>query len=398
MKSKFILTALICFLLTSFQAEAQTGDFRIFGRITTIENQTHTGYITWGKDKMFWIDFFSASKPNNPYRHYFDRNSGVLFQNNGVTTDQPVIHGFTCRFGNIKKIRITGRNQIELQVKDGNSIELDKGSFNDIGCSIAVYSSDYGVTKLPWEKISEIEFMASDQPTDVKYNIPITGIVKTNQGIYKGFVQWDSDEKNHEGTLDGKSQNGDISITFGHIRRIEKKNNSCDVALFSGREMNVWGSNDVNSQNRGVLVNMPGVGLVTIPWGNFESFEAVDLKDIKYLSYKDFKKPTRIQGTIQTQKGETFAGIMAYDLDEAMDFEVLDGKNDNITYTIPFKFIKTIEPKNYRYSFVTLKNGSALSLGDNVDVNYDNSGILLFQKSDEPMYFTWKSIKKITLD
>lgn len=141
---------------------------------------------------------------------------------------------------------------------------------------------------------------------------------------------------------------------------------------------------------------MPNIGSVSIPQSNFEMLEIVPLQSVDLLSYNDFKKPRRLSGEVETRDGRKVSGNIAYDLDEAMDFEILDGKNDNITYRIPFKYIQSVEPKNYKYSFITLRNGSTLSLGDSPDVNETNSGVIVFSSGQTPVYIPWKEIKQIT--
>lgn len=397
MKGKFILGVLFLYSLYS-PAKAQSTDYRIYGRISTVENKFLTGYITWEKDKMYWIDFFSASKLNNPYAPYFGANRGILFHNNNYVSNVPSYHIFTCRFGNIKKIRLSGYNKIELQVKDGHTIELKKGTNDDIGKNISIYDNNYGNITLKWDKISEIEFMEADSTNRPASDIPIAGIVKTHQGIYKGIVTWDKDERTNESCIEGRTQNEYASVPFKNISKIEKKNNSSVVTMINGNSTEFWGSNDVNNQNRGIIVNMPGIGRVDMYWNSFEIFETIPLNDIKLLSYNDFRTPLRLYGEVQTRKGEKVTGILVYDLDEAMDFEILEGKNDDIAYAIPFKYIKSIEPKNYKYSFITLKNGSTLSLGDSRDVNEENDGILVFTTENIPTYIPWKEVQKITLE
>lgn len=63
-----------------------------------------------------------------------------------------------------------------------------------------------------------------------------------------------------------------------------------------------------------------------------------------------------------------------YDLDEAMDFELLDGQNGNISYRVPFKYVQKIEPKNYKYTWVKLSGGTELVLGTMCDVTAANDG------------------------
>lgn len=392
MKKVFIFLAII---LPSI-CIAQQKDFRLYGHIYTVNNTVHTGYITWGTS-MYWLDVFRARKPNNPYTQYFNSSDAIMFRNSGQDSPIPPIHEFACRFGNIKSITPLSNSKAELEIKDGNTIQLIRTN-NNIGSNIGVYTADNSYLTIKWEKISKIEF-ASPAGDSINFtqNQPICGIIKTNQGIYKGFITWDKDEKTTEGTLDGHSPAGYQNIPFGMIQKITKNRNGSKVILKNGKEYDMWGTNDVNDQNRGIIVNMPNIGLVTIPWKNFEIFESLDIRDIDSPSYSDFGLPQRIYGEVLTNKGETYTGYMAYDLDEAMDFELLDGKNDNIAYEIPFKFIGSIEPKNYKYSFVTLTKGTSLSLGDNVDVNNDNSGILIFPTNGIPVYIAWKQVKLVTL-
>ncbi|HBO27276.1 hypothetical protein [Culturomica sp.] len=384
-------------LVFPFISAAQSKNYRLYGHVYTVDNLTYTGYITWGKSNMYWIDLFRADKPNNPYTHYFKSEERLIFRNNGQDSPIPPTHLFSCRFGNIKSIQPLSNSKAELEIKDGNTIQLNRGNYNDIGTAIGIYSPDNTYATIRWDKITKVEFCSPDNDNIApEKNQPICGIIKTDQGIYKGFITWDKDEKTAEATLDGQSQNGYRNLPFEVIQKITKNGNGCKVVLKNGKEYDMWGTNDVNTANRGIIVNMPNIGRVTIPWKNFEIFEATDIQDINILSYEDFGQPQRIYGEVTTRKGETYNGYMAYDLDEAMNFEILDGNNDNIIYEIPFKFVSSIEPKNYKYSFVTLTKGGSLSLGDSPDVNNENSGMLVFPDTGIPTYIPWKEIKLIT--
>lgn len=390
----FFLCILSCVSISP-SCHAETNGYKIFGEVTTVDNQTVKGYITWGNRQMYWTDIFHADKLNNPYAHYF-KNSGVQFINNTMQSSTPPTHVFICRFGNIKSIRQNTYNRVELQVKDGNIIDLTKGKHLDIGVSLNVYSPSEGNTNIHWEKISKIEFMEADQPDNRLHDVPITGIVKTSQGIYKGIITWNNDKRTQNALLDGMTSSGKNSVPFHSIRQITKTNNACKIALKEGRELEMWGSNDINNQNRGILVSMPNIGTVYVPWKNFEMFEAVGLNEVRMLSYNDFTAPKRLSGSVKMKNGQTQQGILVFDLDEAMNFEILDGSNDNISYAIPFKYVKSIEPKNYKYSFITLTNNGALSLGDKEDVDARNSGLLIFSPNETPVYVPWKEVGQIT--
>ncbi len=387
----FWLLAGFLFAAVSLQAQA----YKVYGTIHTVDNQEISGYLTWGKEPVYWIDLFKAVKPSNPFAAYFPAGNSTWFYNNGHYSSTPPIHLFCCRFGDIKSIELTGQNRIELEIRDGNSIALNKGNEPSIGQTLTLLTAQREYLTIRWERISRIEFTTPPASFTPENHRPITGIVKTPQGIFKGFITWDKDEKTEESSLEGTSIHGRISIAFREIRKITKMREGCRVILQNGEEKNLWGSNDVNSQNRGILINMPHIGLVTVPWSRFEEFEACDLSEINTLSYTDFGQPARLFGEIIPKSDPSVSGILAYDLDETMNFEMLNGKNDYLTYDIPFRYIRSIEPKNYKYAYITLTNGSALSLGESADVSEGNSGTLVFQEGDEVVYVPWQNIKSV---
>ena len=85
----------------------------------TVDNEKFSGYITWGKNQLYWTDLFQALKPKNPYAHYFKPEDGVLFNHSGKTSSVPPQHIFACRFGDIKTIELSDINQINLHIQSG---------------------------------------------------------------------------------------------------------------------------------------------------------------------------------------------------------------------------------------------------------------------------------------
>jgi hypothetical protein len=135
-----------------------------------------------------------------------------------------------------------------------------------------------------------------------------------------------------------------------------------------------------------------------VPWRDFESLEM--LEDTRSeLSYSDYSSPKGLRGKVITITGEEHTGLIAYDLDEAWECEILDGKDDQVNYKIPFKNIKNIIPKNYAYSMVILRNGTNLLLGESRDVSQENDGVLVFASKDaKPIYIRWSKIDEIIFD
>ena len=134
-----------------------------------------------------------------------------------------------------------------------------------------------------------------------------------------------------------------------------------------------------------------------VGWHDFKLFRAIPLDQLKLPVYDDFRAPERLFGRVETRDGRSLEGVLVYDLDEAMDFELLDGQNGNISYRIPFKYVREIEPKNYKYTWVKLSGGTELVLGGMYDVMATNDGILIFRTGGEVVYVRWRDVKRIEL-
>ncbi len=74
----FWLLAGFLFAAVSLQAQA----YKVYGTIHTVDNQEISGYLTWGKEPVYWIDLFKAVKPSNPFAAYFPAGNSTWFYNN----------------------------------------------------------------------------------------------------------------------------------------------------------------------------------------------------------------------------------------------------------------------------------------------------------------------------
>lgn len=395
MKNYFL--AAICLFLSNFNyAQYNDAPYRLFGEISTVENHTYRGFISWGGIKNYWIDFFEASKIQNPYSSFFHKGDEVVFHNNGQTFAKPPVHVFCCRFGNIKNIRPTNEQEILLQLKNGQEFSLVKGGSPDINTCIEICTGT-GTIAVEWDHISEIHFMKADssvQPCPINQ---VAGIVKSSQGIYKGLITW-----NHSNRM-SKEKNTDRNNFLLKMKKIIRPSKSGGehslntLTLEKYPNTPLYTNSGILTPMYNVMINMPNVGCVTVAANRFTELEVIPMSQLTLLSYDDFDLPETIKGTVVSRQKDNISGTLAYDLDENLNIEVLDGKNNNISYRIPFKYIKSIEPKNYKFSFITLRNGSQLSLGEAPDVDRENSGIIIFGE-DIPFYIPWNEVRSVILE
>ncbi len=413
--TKFTTALLFITFLTllTYNLYAQNQGF-IYGKVTTIEGDSYKGQIRWGKEEAFWTDHFNVSKKDNDNLDYLTRNqiedlrrqhnnndwgnwSFGNFSFNNYNDRDEHLHQFVCQFGDLKSIEISGRERAYVTLRNGQEFKVSGEGYNDIGTKVRVLDDELGMISIRWSEIEVIQFEATPKVLDSKMGEPLYGDVMTSEGKFTGFVQWDHDERLSTDKLDGDTNESDLSIEFGKIVSIENRGSSSMVALKSGRKFNLRGSNDVNRENRGIIVTLADGSRVDIPWDEFDRVEFTKVPRF-IIGYNDFSSPKQLSGTVKAQGGRTFAGRIIYDLDEAYGFEIIQGKDDDLEYFIPLKNIQSIKPRNYDNSTLVLKSGQKLLLGEGQDVSDKNDGILVFEKKGSPVYIPWEDVIEVTLN
>jgi len=177
--------------------------------------------------------------------------------------------------------------------------------------------------------------------------------------------------------LQGSSSSGKVEIPFGKSAQIENLGNSSKVVLHNGKSMVLSGTNDVNNENRGIIISITGIGKIEIPWSIFNRIKFEKNYHSSGPSYDSFSYPERLNGIVKDLRGNEFKGLIIFDKDEKWDIEMLEGKIKSSKYIIPFREIRTIIPKNDSYSYVILRNDKKLILGNLQDVSSKNEGIVI---------------------
>ncbi len=411
-------------MTASLQAAAQNDEGYLYGEVSMINGDRYKGQLRWGSEEAFWDDMFNATKNENPFPDYLDRDdmeengnrkskntyirwndrSGFLSlwgdRGNIISISGTSSRQFACRFGDIAELRPIGRDLVELTMRNGEKQEVG-GNTNDIGTKIKVYDDEIGIMDLSWDRIEKIRFLDGPKKLSNKMGEPLYGTLTTLKGgKFTGFIQWDNDECLSTDKLDGQSENGKMAIEFGNIASISPDGRGSRVTLRSGRNLYLYGSNDVDSRNRGIVVKNPEWGRVLVNWKNFDRLDFSDDIPGSGLAFKSFDKQKPIAGRLKTTDGESLAGLFAFDLDEYWNWEMLDGKDDGLEYQIPFQQIKSIKPKNYNYSLITLRSGRELILGETQDVTDRHDGVLVFKnsKDEAPVFVPWKKVEEFVFD
>ncbi len=390
-------------------AQERNSDSRgfLYGRITTRGGSVYEGRLRWNKEEAFWGDFFNAGKEDLPYLEYVpreERRRRESIEIFGIPIG--ISHGedegdrqFVARFGDIRRIEVDRSDDATVIFKSGTRYEVSGGS-NDVEADTEITVSDRaaGEIRVKWDEIRTIDFL----PTPANLAVPafrLRGTVHTEDGSFRGYIQWDQDECLSSDELDGETRDGEVSLQMGQIRSIERRSrDSSKVVLRDGRTFVLDDSNDVDSSNRGIYVHDGRFGRVLVTWDAFRRVE-FDPPGDSGPAYTDFRPGRPLSGKVSTRQGKTYRGRLVYDVDEMETMELLDGHRRDVEYSIPFARIAFILPERTDSSRVVYKDGKELKLEDTVDVGRDNAGMLVFEQGrKEPRYIAWEDVQRIDFE
>ena len=98
-----------------------------------------------------------------------------------------------------------------------------------------------GEIQVRWKEIRTIDFLPTPANLAVQ-DFRLHGTVRTADGSFRGYIQWDQDECLSSDELDGENRDGDVSLRMGEIRSIERRSrDSAEVVLRDGRTLRAQG-------------------------------------------------------------------------------------------------------------------------------------------------------------
>jgi hypothetical protein len=162
-------------------------------------------------------------------------------------------------------------------------------------------------------------------------------------------------------------------IRIGHIKTlIPDGKDEVELILKSGEKARLSnGSTDIGSGIREILIEDKSEGTLELYWDDIDriEFEATPNVESKFGK--------RLYGTVATRGGDKYTGFIGWDVDEAYDTDILDGRDNHHSRKIEFSRIKSIERTSSQSSRVILKDGKELELEDSNDIDSGNRGIAI---------------------
>jgi hypothetical protein len=385
-------------------------DGLLSGRVTTEDGAIYEGRLRFGGDEeAFWGHYFNGVKKENSWAAQVPRDrlptvrdSIEVFGVKVAAWDRRMDLGrpFMARFGDIARIEASGRN-LRVILRSGTVFDLDRFAADDFADGIRVWDGRRGVVDLDEWRIRTIEFLPTARTGAGPY--PLYGTVRTRQGDFTGFVQWDREACVGDDELNGRTADREVSLRFDAIRSItHRTSGSAVVTLLDGGEVVLSDTRRDGRGNRGLYVDDRRYGRVLVSW---KAFERVDFNlGGPGPAYADFPPGRSLTGSVTTRSGRRLAGRLVYDLDESETTETLDAPSQGVDYTIPFGLIASIEPillehGGAQVARVMLHSGEELHLERTGDLGEGNAGMLIFAGGRErPEYVSWTEVRQVHFD
>ncbi len=224
---------------------------RLYGTLTTRRGDEYTGFVCWDVDETFDTDILDGDEGHRKRK---------------------------IEFGRIKSIERRSSSSADVTLKNDKTMRLDGSNDVDSGNrGIIISDLNLGRIQVDWDEFDMIEFM--DPPPGPDYSgfdggRRLKGMVLTEDGKkYTGEIKWDDDEEFTWELLDGEDNDVDFDIEFGFIKSIEKASRrSSRVTLKDGRTFMLRGSNDVDNDNKGIIIHDKD-GETFVDWEDFDTVE-----------------------------------------------------------------------------------------------------------------------------
>jgi hypothetical protein len=178
-------------------------------------------------------------------------------------------------------------------------------------------------------------------------------------------ITWEEDD-------DAPLESTPAAVRFGQLRAIEPRDRRVLLTLESGDTVELASSgSDLGRSFRALIVEAAGREDLELEWE--------DIVRVELMAAPPNARPpvvSRLHGTLRLRGGEEWTGYVAWDLDESVTTDVLDGESpDDVRHEIAFGDIASIARESGSRARVRLRSGEDLVLSGTNDVNDDIRGI-----------------------
>jgi len=225
---------------------------RLYGTLTTRRGEEFTGFVCWDVDELFEDDILDGKERRRSRK---------------------------IEFGKLASIARYSSSGAEVVLRSGDEMLLrGTNDVDDDNRGIYILDPAFGQVKVDWSDFDILEFKAAPRPirySDFDGGRKIRGKVYTEDGKeYSGEICWDDDEEYTWELLNGDYRDMEFKLEFGLIKSVEKNSRrSSDVTVSDGRTFRLRGSNDVDEDNKGIIITQDDGDEVYVDWEDFARAE-----------------------------------------------------------------------------------------------------------------------------
>lgn len=237
-----------------------------------------------------------------------------------------------------------------------------------------------GSKEIPWENVRDAERLEDrSYRRDRERSVRVLGL----------RISWSEDDE------DDYPTSASSGIRFGHIRSLMVMGDQrARLTLKSGEEVDLeGGSTDIGDDLRHLLIEDPERGEVELRWRDLDTVEFMQAPAEIAAPSTD-----RLYGTLRTRRGLEFTGWVAWDVDEILGSDILDGEEHGRSRKIPFDRIAAIEQAGSSGARVILRNGEEIRLRDSNDVDSGNRGIAISDPALGQVSVEWDDFDALTFE
>ncbi|HUF75444.1 MAG TPA: hypothetical protein VMM35_04165 [Longimicrobiales bacterium] len=404
---------------------ARAAGDRLYGRVLTAEGDRLEGYLRWDRNETHWADILDGQKEipheydveaerlDEDLRRRRERERSLSLPGLRITWDEddgdPRTTAAGIRFGHIRSLQPVDDRRALLVLASGEEVGM-VGMSTDIGRSfrgLVVEDALRGEVELRWRDLDRVDFLTAPSTARAPAAERLHGTLRTRSGVeLTGWVAWDMDETLDTDILDGDEGGRRLEIAFGSLAAIRPEGrDAARVTLRSGEELVLDGTNDVDSDNRGIEITDPLLGRAIVQWEELGSlrFHAPAAAGWTAGSaagparaHAAFDGGRPLHGTVETRTGELWTGHVRWDNDEAFTWEILDGRSEGVDYDIELGLVGSIERVGSDSARVELVDGRTLLLEESNDVNHENQGVFVRPESGETILVRWPDLARVT--
>ena len=197
-------------------------------------------------------------------------------------------------------------------------------------------------------------------------------------------ITWDED--------DGDPRMVAAGVRFGHLRSIEVLDERrALLVLLSGEELELRGMNsDLGRTFRGLVVDDRERGEVELRWRDLDRVELMAPP-----TGAPAPSAERLHGTALTRAGVELTGYVAWDMDETLSTDVLEGREGRSDREIELGSVAALRPEGSRATRVTLRSGEELVLTGTNDVNEGNRGLEVSDPALGRVIVPWGALESL---